>query len=63
MRYKPGKEYIVPNTLSRLITSSEAANSLADNYSKLDYLFTALFIKINDAFHNRLIKGYKEDPI
>ena len=36
---------------------------LLNNYSKLDYLFTALFIKISDFFYDRLIKSYDKDLI
>ena len=61
MRYKSSKEYIVSNTLSRLISVSKA--ELLNNYSKLNYLFTTLFIRINDLFYDRLVKGYEKDFI
>ena len=62
MRYKPGKEYIVPDILSRLASTN--TGDLPDNYLKLDYLtYIAFTIIIKDDLRRRIKDGYEEDPV
>ena len=61
VRHKLGKEHIVPDALSRLASASTKASELTDNYSELDCLFNALYVRINDEFYDKVLKGYNED--
>ena len=58
--YKPGKEHIVPDALSRLASSSK--QDLPDHHSELDVLFTTALVQMDENFHKRLISGYQNDP-
>ena len=62
VRYRPGKEYIVPDTLSRL-ANINSIGDLLDNYSELNYLTYIIFtITIKDKLRQRIKNGYQEDP-
>ena len=57
--HKFKKEHILPNTLSRLASCS--LSILPNNHSKLDALFAATLVDMNEEFYNKLIKGYEKD--
>lgn len=59
--HKPGKEHIIPDTLSRVASANINHPSSDLNYEELNVLFTynTIFIKINPEFLQRIVKGYK----
>ena len=63
--HKPGKENIVPDALSQLVSTN--TGKLPKNYNKLDALaiidiqFKAVLVKINDKFQKQIFDGYEED--
>ena len=59
MRYKPGKDYIIPDTLSRLASINRS--QLPDYHSELDVLFTSTLVEIDDSFRKKLVDGYEDD--
>ena len=61
VRHKPGKDHVVPDALSRL-ASTNKSHALPPEYSELDCLFTASYVKMSNEFHDRILKGYEEDP-
>ena len=59
--HKPGKEHIIPNSLSRLASTNVGyANA---SHSELDALFTynATLIKIHPDLISRILVGYEDD--
>ena len=62
VKYKPGKENIIPDALSRLSSLNSSVNSsLPDHYSELDALFTAAIVEMNQDFHDKIVDGYEND--
>ena len=62
VKYKLGKEYIIPDALLCLPSINyNVVSTKLNNYSKLDVLFTATLIEINPEFRDYLIKGYQDD--
>ena len=62
VRYKPGKEYIILDALSCLISTNYDATSSKDNdYFELDVLFITTLIEMSPEFKERLIKGYQDN--
>ena len=74
VRHKPGKEHIVPDALSRLASSK---SMLSEDHSELDVLYAcatqaltydstysyhATPVEMDEAFHKRLLAGYRTDP-
>lgn len=63
IRYKPGKEYIIPDILLRL--TSVKPSTIIDNHLELDILFSyeyySIQVNILEAFYKRLLKGYTND--
>ena len=62
VRYKPSKEHIVPDTLSRLASTN--TGDLPDNHLELDcltYIVSTIIIK--DDLRRRLKDGYEKDPV
>ena len=62
--YKPGKEHIIPDALSRLASLNK--HDLPDHYSELDsltgeVLFTAALVQMDKSFHNKVLEGYSKD--
>lgn len=59
--HKPGKEYIVPDALSRLANANRHPNP---QHSKLDALFTynTTVVEIHPALMSRILAGYKAEP-
>ena len=62
--YKPGKEHIVPDALSRLASLNK--HELPDHHSELDsltgeVLFTAALVQMDESFHNKVLDGYSKD--
>lgn len=62
VRYKPGKEHIIPDALSRLASVNQGQESTTPQYSELDCLFTCALVEMSDDFRHRLVEGYKTDP-
>lgn len=62
VRHKPGKEYIIPNALSRLASSNIGTADLS--YSELDalYVYNTTLIKIHPNLVSRILAGYDSDP-
>ena len=69
IRYKPGKQHIVPDALSRLESSySDPApaeigelDALLAHYAT-PYCFTASLVEMSQEFKQRVTKGYLKDP-
>lgn len=59
VRHKPGKEHIVPDTLSRLTSTNKS--SLSSSHDELDTLFTTTLIEMAPTFLEGLVQGYQED--
>lgn len=65
VRYKPGKENIVPDALSQLVSTN--TSKLPKDYNKLDTLtmidiqFKAVLVKINDKFQKQIFDRYKKN--
>ena len=62
VRYKPGKEYIVLDILSRLASTN--TGDLPDDYLELDcltYIVSTIIIK--DDLRRRIKDGYEKDPV
>ena len=60
VRHKSGKEYIIPDTLSRLASTNVGCFDPA--HSKLDTLFTynATLIEIHPNLISEILAGYKD---
>lgn len=61
IRHKPGKEYIIPDALSRLTSANRARHN--NLHSKLDALFTyyATLVELSPNLVRRILNGYLAD--
>ena len=61
VRHKPGKEHIIPDTLSRLASSN--IGTIEPSYSELDALFfyNTTLVEIYPTLVSRIIAGYNAD--
>ena len=61
VRYKPGKEHIIPDALSRLASANRHPDP---EHSELDALFTynPTFVKMHPALVSQILEGYQADP-
>lgn len=61
--YKPGKEHIMPDALSRLASANTNLPSQDPDYSELDALFTysATLVEIHPGLIKKIIEGYQKD--
>lgn len=64
VRYKPEKEHILPDALSRLASANTNLPSQDPSYSKLDALFAynITLVAMNEDLAQRIVKGYESDP-
>lgn len=62
--HKPGKEYILPDALSRLASANTNLPSHDPAYSELDALFAynTMLVAMNEDLAQRIVKGYESDP-
>lgn len=58
--HKPGKQHIVPDTLSQL-TSINSDKKPVFIKDELDILFTILLVQIEQVFKEKILNGYKSD--
>ena len=63
MRYKPRKDYIIPDILSRLVSLNIILNLQRDitNKGELEVLFTTILIEIKTEFRNKTVKDYNNN--
>ena len=61
VRHKPGKEYIIPDALSRLASTNVGCTD--PSYSELNALFTynTTLIEIHPGLVSRILAGYEDD--
>ncbi len=59
LRHKPGKQHIVPDTLSRLASTNVESNAPVEG--ELDALFTATLIEVEKGFRDKISEGYHKD--
>ena len=62
--YKPGKEHILPDALSHLVSANTNLSSQDPAYSELDALFiyNATLIAMNKDLAQRIVESYESDP-
>lgn len=63
IRHKPGAQHIIPDALSRLSSLNIDEKRRQDDEGELDALFTTTLIEMEEAFRNRLLDGYRNDPV
>lgn len=63
VRHKPGREYTVPDVLSRLASKNENHSWSGDDYLKLDalFLYFTILVDINPELLERIMREYKAD--
>ena len=61
VRHKPGKEYIIPDILSRLASSN--IGTTEPSYFELDalFLYNTTLVEIHPTLVSRIIAGYNAD--
>ena len=60
IRYKPGKQHIVPDILSRLASTNLDVKPVSME-GELDALFTVSLVQMEPAFKQKILDGYKSD--
>jgi hypothetical protein len=67
VRYRAGKNNIVPNVLSRLTRLKYDSNSLSENKNIFEdaineyYYYNVIVIEMSDEFKNNIKKGYDDE--
>ena len=62
IRHKPGKQHIVSDVLSRLVSDNiNASVARNSDEGEFDVLFTISLVEMEEGFRNRILDGYKTD--